>query len=310
MSLKQACAAVGHAKLMEAYNICACIYELKTGQILINHDDFQIRNRMLHLSNTLDSMFKNNIIPIINENDALAVDEIKVGDNDTLAGLISPMIKADLLILFSDIDGLYDKNPKIYEDAVMVDTVSTIDNNIKKMIGDSTTNVGTGGMITKINAAIIATTSGCNMIICNSNNISNLIKIIKGENIGTLFLANDKAISSREHWMIFKAKSKGGIVIDNGLKDILMTKRVSILPKGVISVIGNFSNENVIDILDINHNIIAKGITNYSSNEIKMILGHDSNDTNNILGYEGKNEIVHANNLVHIKEDYYGTDIN
>ena len=207
MSLKQACAAIGQSKLMESYNKAAEIYGLKTGQILVNHDDFQIRKRMNYLSDTLDSMLKHNIIPIINENDALAVEEIKVGDNDTLASLISPMIDADLLILFSDIDGLYDKNPKLYKDAKLVETVEKIDESIFKMAGDKTTEVGTGGMQTKINAAMISTTSGTNMIICNSNQITNLCDIVDGKEIGTLFLAS-KNLSSRDHWIIFKANSK------------------------------------------------------------------------------------------------------
>ena len=306
MALKQACAAVGQAKLMEAYNKCASLYDLKTGQILVNHDDFQIRKRMLFLSNTLDAMFKNNIIPIINENDALAVEEIKVGDNDTLASLISPMIKADLLILFSDIDGLYNKNPKLYKDAVMLSTVDKIDDEIMGMIGDPTTSVGTGGMTTKIAAALISTSAGCNMLICNSNQINNLNKIVSGEEIGTLFKASEKCISSREHWMIFKTNSKGSITVDDGLKAALENKKVSILPKGVVSVKNDFIKDSVIDILDLNNNVIAKGITNYSSSEINMILGHDSNDTNSILGYDGKKEIIHANNLVQMREDLYG----
>ncbi len=144
MALKQACASVGQARLMEAYNRNASEFGLICGQILLNHDDFQIRKRMLHLSNALDAMFKNGVVPIINENDALAVEEIKVGDNDTLAALIVPMIKADLLILFSDIDGLYNKNPQIHKDAVKLDIVDKIDKDNLKMAGVFTALVGTG----------------------------------------------------------------------------------------------------------------------------------------------------------------------
>ena len=298
MSLKQACAAVGQAKLMEAYNKAASVYSLKTGQILLNHDDFEIRKRMLFLSDTLDSMFKNNIIPIINENDALAVEEIKVGDNDTLAALISPMVNAELLILFSDIDGLYDKNPKIFKDAVMLEAVEKITPEIMNMIGDPTSNVGTGGMTTKINAALISTSAGCNMIICNSNQITNLIEIVNGKKIGTLFKTPEKCISSREHWMIYKTNSKGTLIIDDGLKDAFSNKKVSILPKGVVKVKGEFMKDSVIDIVDLNNNLIAKGISNYSSNEIALILGHSSNEVTEILGYCTKKEIIHANNLV------------
>ena len=308
MSLKQACAAIGQAKLMESYNKAADIYGLKAGQILVNHDDFQIRKRMNYLSDTLDSMFKHNIIPIINENDALAVEEIKVGDNDTLASLISPMINADLLILFSDIDGLFNKNPKIYKDAKLINTVEKVDESIFKMAGDKTTEVGTGGMQTKINAAKISTSAGCNMIICNSNQIKNISSIVSGEEIGTLFLASKNQISSREHWIIFKANSMGKISVDDGLKKALEQKKVSILSKGILKVDGEFLKGMIITICDKKGNILAKGITNYSSAEINLIKGHDSNEYKEILGYEGKKEIIHANDLVLIKEDLYGFD--
>lgn len=304
MSLKQACAAVGQAKLMEIYNKYAMRYDLICGQILLNHDDFQVRKRMLYLSDTLDEMFKNHIIPIINENDALAVEEIKVGDNDTLSSLIAPMIHADLLILFSDIDGLFNKNPKIYSDAYKIDEVSQITKEIINMAGVNTTEVGTGGMKTKINAAIISTNAGCNMLICNSNQILNLDKIINGENIGTLFKAKKKGISSREHWMIFKANSLGEIIVDDGCKNALLDKKVSILAKGIVKVNGSFLANTVIDIKDSNNNVIAKGICNYSSIEIDEIKGLSTNMIKDKLIDFKKKEVIHANDLVIMREDF------
>ena len=304
MSLKQACASVGQAKLMEYYNFFAEKYNLKCGQILVNHDDFEDRKRMLYLSNTLDAMFKNDIIPILNENDALAVEEIKVGDNDTLAALVAPMIDADLLILFSDIDGLYDKNPKIYNDAKMIEEVSSINDDIKKMCGANTSIVGTGGMITKINAAKIVTTAGCNMIICNSNKIERLIDIINGENIGTLFIKNENSFTSREHWMIYKTHSKGKIIIDDGCKNALLNNKISILPKGIIGVSNVFLKNSIVDIVDKSNNILAKGITNYSSSEISKIQGMESSLVLSIFGPESKKEVIHANNLVILKEEF------
>ena len=305
LSLKQACAAVGQAKLMESYNKVASLYDLVLGQILISHDDFQVRKRMLILSDTLDSMFKNGIIPVINENDALAVDEIKVGDNDTLASLISPMIKADLLVLFSDIDGLYDKNPKLYPDAKMINTVEKIDDSILAMVSGSTTNVGTGGMETKIDAALSSISSGVNMIICNSNRISDLEKIVKGEEIGTLFVKGD-AVSSRDHWIIFKSNALGSITADSGLEKALSNKKVSILPKGIKNVSGEFLAGSVINVVNQDGVILAKGITNYSSAEIKLIAGVSSDDISEKLGYEGKKQIIHANDLVLLGDGYYG----
>lgn len=303
MALKQACAAVGQARLMEAYNRNASEFGLVCGQILVNHDDFEVRKRMLYLSDTLDAMFKNGIIPIINENDALAVEEIKVGDNDTLASLIVPMINANLLVLFSDIDGLFDKNPKIYNDAKKIDVVEKINQEIYDMVGINPSNVGTGGMETKLNAAIISTNAGCDMIICNSLDIDKLKNIVDGENIGTLFKAKAKGISSREHWMIFKAHSHGSIIVDNGLKNALNDKKVSILPKGILDVSGDFLKGTIIDILDENGNKLAKGITNYSSVEINLIKGLETNAAKSMLADYVKKEVIHANNLVVIRED-------
>ena len=301
MALKQACAAIGQAKIMEYYNEAAKRYGLLCGQILVNHDDFQVRNRMQFLAQSLEAMLKNKVIPIINENDVLAVEEIKVGDNDTLSSLLVPVINADLLILFSDIDGLYDKNPKEYNDAKFIDTVDKVDSNIYKMVGVNKSNVGTGGMETKLNAAIIATQAQGNMIICNSNRIIDLEKIIEGAEIGTLFKAKKRLISLREHWMIYRVKASGSIVIDTGAINALNEKKVSILPKGIISVNGNFLSDSIINVISEDGKLIAKGISNYSSDQIDLIKGKKSNE---FLGKKYlKEEVIHANNLVIIRED-------
>ncbi len=306
MSLKQACAAVGQAKLMESYNEAASKLGLVLGQILVSHDDFQVRKRMLFLSGTLDSMFKNGIIPVINENDALAVEEIKVGDNDTLASLIAPMVNADLLVLFSDIDGLYDKNPKLHADARLIREVDRIDEKVLQMVGGSVTDVGTGGMETKIDAAISCMRSGCDMLVCNSNRICDLDAIVAGEEIGTLFRKEEKGISNREHWIIFKSSPHGSVVADKGLEEALKDRKVSILPKGVVSAVGEFLCGEVVNVISSEGTVIAKGITNYSSAEINMIAGQGSDEICKILGYAGKKQIIHANDLVVLKEGYYG----
>jgi glutamate 5-kinase len=182
MALKQACAALGQATLMNEYEKIASKYNLMCAQILVNHDDFESRSRMINLSNTFEELFNNKILPIVNENDALNVEEIKVGDNDTLSALIVPMINADLLVLASDIDGLYDKNPKQYPDAKKIDVVYKIDKTIDDMIGTVTSNVGTGGMETKIKAARIVTKIGCDMVIIINEDMVNIEKIINGDN--------------------------------------------------------------------------------------------------------------------------------
>ena len=235
MALKQACAALGQATLMNEYEKYTSLDDILCAQILVNHDDFENRIRMVNLSNTLESLFENNILPIINENDALAVEEIKVGDNDTLASLIVPMINADILVLVSDIDGLYDKNPKIYKDAKKIDVVTSIDSSIDEMVGEITSNVGTGGMATKIKAARITTKAGCDMAIISANYVEKIKDLIEGKKIGTLFVGDSKALHSKEHWMVFNAYAKGSIVVDNGASSAIL-KRKSLLATGIITI--------------------------------------------------------------------------
>lgn len=305
MALKQACAALGQATLMNEYEKYTSLDDILCAQILVNHDDFENRIRMVNLSNTLESLFENNILPIINENDALAVEEIKVGDNDTLASLIVPMINADILVLVSDIDGLYDKNPKIYKDAKKIDVVTSIDSSIDEMVGEITSNVGTGGMATKIKAARITTKAGCDMAIISANYVEKIKDLIEGEKIGTLFVGDSKALHSKEHWMVFNAYAKGSIVVDNGASSAIL-KRKSLLATGIIKVEGNFKENNVIFIVDEYGKKLAKGISNFSSEEIKQVIGKHSQDVKEILK-STKDEIVHASMMVLIEGDEYGT---
>ena len=303
MALKQACAALGQATLMNEYEKVSTKYNLLCAQILVNHDDFENRNRMLNLSNTFEELFNNKILPIVNENDALNVEEIKVGDNDTLSSLLVPMINADLLVLASDIDGLYDKNPKQYDDAKKIDYVYKIDKTIDDMVGDITSNVGTGGMETKIKAARIATFAGCNMAIISNEDVHKISDLINGEKVGTLFIS-DKAMHSKEHWMVYNAYAKGSIIIDDGAKKALLDRK-SLLPKGIINVNGIFEENSVVFIADINNNIIGKGITNFSSRDIINVIGKHSNEAKKILNTD-KEEIIHANLLVLIEGEQYG----
>lgn len=303
MALKQACAALGQSTLMNEYEKYASKYNILCAQILVNHDDFENRKRMINLSNTLEELFKNKVLPIINENDALNVEEIKVGDNDTLSALVVPMINADLLVLVSDIDGLYDKNPKQYPSAKKIDIVKKIDKEIDMMVGDITSNVGTGGMETKIKAARISTLAGCNMAIISNDDVDKISNIINGENVGTLFIS-DKVLHSKEHWIIYNTYAKGTIIIDEGAKDALL-KRKSLLPKGIIEINGIFKDNDVVTIIDKQGNKIAKGISNYNSYEINNVIGKHTSEAKTILNSE-KEEIIHANSLVLIDGDNYG----
>ena len=303
MALKQACAALGQASLMNEYEKIANEYGLMCAQILLNHDDFESRSRMMNLSNTFEELFNNKILPIVNENDALNVEEIKVGDNDTLSALLVPMINCDLLVLVSDIDGLYDKNPKQYQDAKKIDYVYKIDKTIDMMVGDITSNVGTGGMETKIKAARICTFAGGNMAIISNDDVEKIKELVNNEKVGTLFVS-DKTLHSKEHWIVYNTYAKGIIVVDDGAKDALL-QRKSLLPKGIVNVSGIFKESSVVLITDINDNKIAKGITNYNSSQINNVIGKHSKEAKEILKSD-KEEIIHANSLVLIDGDDYG----
>lgn len=304
--LKQACAALGQVSLIETYEKYAQKYQMLCAQILVNHDDFENRHRMLNLSNTFETLFAHKVIPIVNENDALATEEIKVGDNDTLASLLVPMINADLLILISDVDGLYNKNPQEHIDAQLIDYIDCIDCSIEQMIGQKTSDVGTGGMATKIKAARIATNSGCNMLIINSDKLHHIVESLDGKNVGTWFACQKERMKSKEHWIIYNTYAKGSIVIDSGAVNAIY-ERKSLLPKGVVEVKGRFLRDSVVFIEDIHGKSIAKGVANYSSEEINYIKGNSSKDIENLLGHKNKDEVIHANNLVIIKGEDHGS---
>jgi len=303
MELKQACSAIGQAKLMQIYEQIFNMFDLKCAQILLNNDDFNNRKRMNNLKNTIKALLENNIIPIINENDALAVDEIKVGDNDTLSALICPLVDADILILISDIDGLYNKNPKIYKDALMISNIQEVTNEIKNMASSNTSDIGTGGMITKIKAAKIANDAGCHMVIINGNNFSNITSIFKGVEVGTWFEAKEQKISLRSHWILYNSKPVGEVVVDEGAKYAILNNRSSLLPSGILNVNKDFLKDIVIYIKSVDGSIIGKGLTNYSSGEIRNIMGKNSSEIKEILKKDCKDEIIHANNIVIVREE-------
>lgn len=294
IKMKQACAAVGQAILMNGYETICDLYGLKTAQILVNHDDFENRKRLLNLENTLNTLIENDIIPIINENDALAVEEIMVGDNDTLAALIAPMALASRVVLMSDIDGLYTDNPKINKDARFIRIIPEITDEIVNMGHGSTTSVGTGGMATKIKAAKIATTSGVDMIIMNASHMDKLHKAFDDDFDGSLFVSSKNVMNAKNHWILYRTRPVGSIIIDSGAKKALLNRK-SLLAKGIIGVEASFNDGEVVNIM-CDDEIIAKGITNYSSFEIAMIMGKTTNEIKS-LGYL-KSCVCHANDIV------------
>ncbi|MFV0395828.1 MAG: glutamate 5-kinase, partial [Coprobacillaceae bacterium] len=267
---KQALAAIGQASLMQIYEDIFHIFDLQCAQILVNHGDFDDRKRLLNLQNAMQEIINYKIVPIINENDALAVDEIKVGDNDTLAALIAPVVNADLLVLVSDIDGLYDDNPHINKEANLISQVDGIQEEIRAMAKDTSSKVGTGGMATKIKAAQMVNDFGCDMAIVNGSTPNVVLDLLAGKEVGTYFTST-KVLSARNHWLLYRSLPKGKIIVDDGASHILISKHTSLLPSGILDIDGNFMMSQVVEIVNLQGTVIARGISNYSSDELRLI---------------------------------------
>ena len=296
---KQALAAIGQASLMQIYEELFSLFNLRCAQILLNHDDFDDRKRLMNFNNAMQALIDYDVVPIINENDTLAVEEIKVGDNDTLASLVVPAVNADMVVLVSDINGLYDDNPHTNENAKLIKNVNGITKEIEDMAKDASSKVGTGGMITKIKAAKVCNDFGCDMAIVNGNQQNVLVDLMDGKDVGTYFSGvAGRTLNSRQHWIMYRSMPKGSIIVDDGAKLALINNHTSLLPKGIVDVRGNFLISHIVDIIDINNILLARGMVNYSSDEIKLIKGLNTREIKNVLHYKDYDEVVHANNLV------------
>ena len=302
MPENQALAAIGQATLMRMYEEMFSLFHIHCAQILLNQDDFDNRKRLINLYNALQALLGYGVLPIINENDTLAVDEIKVGDNDSIASLLVPTVNADLVLLVSDIDGLYDKNPHQYKDAKLISNVEGITKDIEAMASDSISGMGTGGMVTKLRAAKACNEYGCDLGIINGDSENAIIDFVSGKEIGTYFNGKKgRNLNARQHWILYRTRSKGSIVVDQGCKDALM-KHKSLLPSGIKEVHGHFDLSSVITLKDEKGKEFARGLTYFSSSEIEQIMGHKTKDIEKILGYKDYDVVIHANNMVLKKE--------
>ena len=293
---KQAVAAVGQVALIHMYQKIFSEYGKNIAQLLLTKDDIENRKRFLNARNAFFAIFSQNVIPIVNENDAVTIDEIKVGDNDTLSALVASLVDADLLIILSDIDGLYTANPKEVPDAQLISIVENIDSDIRKIATGSGSKFGTGGMATKIKAAEICTSSGINMVIAKGENPEIMKRIISGEDVGTIFLKNNKKLSARKHWIRFGSKKSGKIIVDQGASTAICSHK-SLLPSGIIKVSGTFMKGDIVSIFDEGNTEIARGIVNYSSEELDKIKGCHTSEIFDILGYKDYDVVVHLNNM-------------
>ena len=244
---KQASAAVGQGLLLEEYTSNLLMKGIVSAQILLTQDDFVDKRRYNNAHQALSVLLTRHAIPIINENDTVSIEELKVGDNDTMSALVSGLIDADLVIILSDIDGLYNKNPQKYTDAKLIELVGDITEDVKNMAGGEGSKFGTGGMITKIIAAEMATKIGTNLVIANGDDPKNITRVVEKENIGTLFVRKNKKISSKKYWLAYGTNKKGIVTIDEGAEKALLNGK-SLLPVGIKSVEGRFDEGAVIKI--------------------------------------------------------------
>jgi len=295
---KQAAAAAGQSSLMGRYERVFASHDLNVAQILLTHEDLSSRHRYLNARNTLFTLLSYGVVPIINENDTVVVDEIKFGDNDNLSALVAGLIDADLLLILTDTDGLYDKDPRSHADANLIPLVEKIDSHIEHMAGGVGTSIATGGMITKIQAAKKASTVGIATIIASGRDMINIEKVFASEKVGTLFLSQSEKLTSRKHWIATVLKSKGKIVVDDGARDALISKGKSLLPTGIVGVEGDFGIGDAVLLEDKEGNKFAQGLAGYTNAEILLIMGHRSSRIEEILGYKYCDEVIHRDDLV------------
>jgi len=294
----QAVASIGQIELMNLFSQSFSKFKLNISQILLTLDDTEERRRSINAKRTFENLFQLNFIPVVNENDTIATSEIKYGDNDRLASRVAQITNADTLILLSDVDGLFTKNPKLFKDAKLIKKINNFDKDIKNINMKGITEFGKGGMITKIEAAKICNLSGCNMIIANGLHLSPIDKIIKKNNC-TLFISKISKLHARKKWIISSVSPKGEIVIDDGAKKALVNGK-SLLAAGIKKVSGKFSKGDHIKILDIKRKEFARGLSSFSSEEVHKIIGCHSNEIQKILGYVSKSEVVHKDDMVEV----------
>ena len=294
----QAAAAAGQAGLVEAYARAFQRHGLNTGQVLLTHDDLANRERYLNARATLTTLLDLGVIPIVNENDSVATDEIKLGDNDTLAGLVANLLAADALVLLTDRDGLREADPRLCPDAPLVPEAAAADPRLDAMAGGGSGRLGRGGMVTKLAAARLAALSGTSTVIADGNAPDVLSRTARGEAAGTLLTADVAPLDARKRWLASQLRAKGDLIVDDGAVRAIVDGGMSVLPAGVTTAQGTFRRGDMLRVLDQRGAEVAKGLANYDASETKRLLGRKSAEIESILGYANEPELVHRDNLV------------
>lgn len=294
----QAAAAVGQMGLVQAYESIFRTHGLHAAQVLLTHEDLADRTRYLNARSTLRTLLELNVVPIINENDTVATDEIRLGDNDTLGALVTNLIEADCLIILTDQTGLYTADPRRDVTATLVSDADAGDPELERMAGGAGSSVGTGGMLTKILAAKRAARSGAHTVICSGREERVLLRLAAGEAIGSQLVAHQAPLAARRQWLADHLQLHGGVVLDEGAVRALCDEGKSLLPVGVKRVVGEFERGEVVAVIDINGREIARGLANYSASEARRIAGKPSGAIESELGYMDEPELIHRDNLV------------
>lgn len=297
MPEKQAAAAVGQGILMQYYENVFTPLGITIAQVLLTQEDLRERKRYLNARHTFYTLFRYRVIPIVNENDTVAVEEIRFGDNDTLAALVACLIDADLLILLTDLDGFFTGDPRKNPDAKLIPEVHEITPEIEELAGGRGSDLATGGMETKLQAARIATGAGIPMVIASGMREGVLNAVVRGEEVGTLFIPREDRMQARKRWIAFSSPVQGKIYVDRGAANAILKRGKSLLPSGVVGVEGDFEMGNVVSVIDPDGREIARGISNYSSADVERIKGRKTQEIKAILGYKDYDEVIHRDNL-------------
>ncbi len=294
----QAAAAVGQMGLIQSYESAFSKYDLHTAQVLLTHDDLSNRQRYLNARNTVRSLLDLGVIPVINENDTVVTDEIRFGDNDTLAALVANLIEADTLLILTDQNGLFDRNPREYKDAKLISEASATDNSLAAMAEGGAGTLGRGGMATKVSAAKLAARSGTATLIAAGREENVIQRLFSGEDIGTLLYAEQTPVAARKQWLAGHLQIRGELILDNGAVKKLRDSGSSLLAVGVSGVQGDFSRGEIVSCVTTDSEEVARGLVNYNAADVNKIKGKASKEIESILGYVDDAELIHRDNLV------------
>jgi len=294
----QAAAAVGQMGLIRAYETGFERFNKLTAQILLTHDDLSDRRRYLNARGTLKTLLSHGVLPIVNENDTVTTAEIKLGDNDTLGAQVANLIDADVLVLLTDQSGLFDKDPRYNNDAKLLERANASDPNVLSLAGPSGSSMGSGGMRTKILAAERAAQNGTTTVIADGRVPDVLLRLKKGEQLGTMLTSNQKPLDARKRWLADHLRSKGALTLDIGACDVLSNKGSSLLAVGVQKCEGDFSRGELVSCLNLKGEEIARGLINYNADDTRKILGQPSDQFTRLLDYSGEPELIHRDNMI------------